>query len=88
LFLAITNDYAIGTIALIGADCWHTLQASTGAAMTPQDVRKTMELIDSMPLWNMIPIGEAVELPPDSAWQQWDLAEQLAERNVGAKAPT
>jgi hypothetical protein len=50
--------------------------------MTPQDVRKTMELIDSLGK-QVLPVGDAVELPPDSGWQQWDMAEQLAGPNVG-----
>jgi hypothetical protein len=48
--------------------------------MTPQDVRKTMELIDSLGK-QVLPVGDAVELPPDSGWQQWDMAEQLAGPN-------
>jgi len=47
-----------------------------------EDARKVSDLcLESVRLSPLIPIGEALELPFDSGWQQWDMAVRLQERN-------
>lgn len=45
------------------------------------DARRVSDLcLERVPLPPLIPIGEALELPFDSGWQQWDMAVRLQER--------
>ena len=46
-----------------------------------EDARRVSDLcLERVPPSPLIPIGEALELPFDSGWQQWDMAVRLQER--------